>query len=176
MTKGGLDAAPIVGNHAVLDVALTGEPIPLDPYGNTAVVGEHDIEDRREGVGTDQDACAVALNPTAADERGDPGGAAERRHMNAVVEVIAPKPPGSSTSISPPAAVFEIAPANVLHGSVREHGLASSPTPDTQVRIAMSPPASEPDMWRLPHDSSTEEVEMQRSDRAESGNRTLSRR
>jgi hypothetical protein len=31
---------------------------------------------------------------------------------------------------------LEIAPANVLHGDVREHGLASSPTPDTQVRVA----------------------------------------
>jgi hypothetical protein len=38
--------------------------------------------------------------------------------------------------ISPPAAVFEIAPANVLHGAVRLHGLASSPTPDTHVRVA----------------------------------------
>src|SRR5690348_1594735 len=29
-----------------------------------------------------------------------------------------------------------MAPANVLHGAVREHGLASSPTPETQVRVA----------------------------------------
>src|SRR4051812_36456542 len=36
----------------------------------------------------------------------------------------------------PPSAVFEIAPANVLHGAVRLHGFASSPTPDTQVRVA----------------------------------------
>ncbi len=50
--------------------------------------------------------------------------------------VTAPKPPESSTLISPPAAVFEIAPANVLHGAVRLHGLASSPTPDTHVRVA----------------------------------------
>ncbi|WP_425114277.1 hypothetical protein [Bradyrhizobium sp.] len=28
------------------------------------------------------------------------------------------------------------APANVLHGAVRLHGLTSSPTPDTQVRVA----------------------------------------
>src|SRR5690242_18968020 len=33
-------------------------------------------------------------------------------------------------------AVFEIAPAKVLPGAVRLHGLASSPTPDTQVRVA----------------------------------------
>src|SRR5215470_6983547 len=52
------------------------------------------------------------------------------------VIVTAPNPPGSSTSISPPVAVFEIAPANVLHGAVRLHGLASSPTPDTHVRVA----------------------------------------
>src|SRR5437763_3761012 len=33
-------------------------------------------------------------------------------------------------------AVFQIAPANVLHGAVRLHGLTSSPTPETQVRVA----------------------------------------
>src|SRR6188768_2871554 len=60
-----------------------------------------------------------------------------------LVIVTAPKPPGSRTLISPPAAVFEIAPANVLHGAVREHGLTSSPTPDTQVRVATSPPRAD---------------------------------
>src|SRR5947208_5599111 len=54
----------------------------------------------------------------------------------ALVMVTAPKPPGSRQLISPPAAVLEIAPANVLQGAVRLHGLASSPTPDTQVRVA----------------------------------------
>src|SRR5262245_33571227 len=54
----------------------------------------------------------------------------------ALVMVSAPKPPGSSASISPPGAVFEIVPAKVLHGAVRVHGLASSPTPETQVRLA----------------------------------------
>src|SRR6478672_4355016 len=53
-----------------------------------------------------------------------------------LVMVTAPKPPGSRQLISPPAAVFEIAPANVLHGAVRLHGLTSSPTPETQVRVA----------------------------------------
>src|SRR5260370_31946096 len=53
-----------------------------------------------------------------------------------LVIVTAPKPPGSSASISPPGAVFEKAPAKVLHGAVRVHGLASSPTPETQVRLA----------------------------------------
>src|SRR5713226_9287934 len=53
------------------------------------------------------------------------------------VIVTAPKPPGSKTEISPPAAVFEIAPAKVLQGAVRLQGLASSPTPpDTHVRGA----------------------------------------
>ena len=54
----------------------------------------------------------------------------------ALVMVRAPKPPGSMQLISPPAAVLEIAPAKVLHGAVRLHGLTSSPTPDTQVRVA----------------------------------------
>src|SRR4051812_38363702 len=53
-----------------------------------------------------------------------------------LVMVTPPKPPGSMQLISPPAAVFEMAPANVLHGAVRLHGLASSPTPETQVRVA----------------------------------------
>src|SRR5687768_5176835 len=67
-----------------------------------------------------------------------------------LVIVTAPKPPGSRQLISPPAAVLEIAPAKVLHGAVRLHGLTSSPTPDTQVRVACaeagavhaSPPAA----------------------------------
>src|SRR5262245_13914292 len=53
-----------------------------------------------------------------------------------LVMVTAPKPPGSRALISPPAAVFEIAPAKVLQGAVRLHGLASSPTPETDVRVA----------------------------------------
>src|SRR3954465_10710891 len=53
-----------------------------------------------------------------------------------LVIVTAPQPPGSSASISPPAAVFEMAPAKVLQGAVREQGLTSSPTPDTQVLVA----------------------------------------
>src|SRR6266542_466949 len=53
-----------------------------------------------------------------------------------LVMVTAPKPPGSRQLISPLMNVFEIAPAKVLHGAVRLHGLASSPTPDTQVRVA----------------------------------------
>src|SRR5271168_3081836 len=58
------------------------------------------------------------------------------RIVIAFVMVSAPKPPGSRQSISPLGAVFEIAPAKVLHGAVRLHGLASSPTPETHVRVA----------------------------------------
>src|SRR4029450_1548062 len=53
-----------------------------------------------------------------------------------LVMVTAPKPPGSRQLISPLSAVLEMAPAKVLHGAVRLQGLASSPTPDTQVREA----------------------------------------
>src|SRR5437870_26807 len=53
-----------------------------------------------------------------------------------LVIVTAPKPPGSMASISPLIAVLEIAPAKVLQGAVRLQGLTSSPTPDTQVRVA----------------------------------------
>jgi len=53
-----------------------------------------------------------------------------------LVIVTVPKPPGSRTSISPPSAVFTIAPANVLHGAVRLPGSASLPVPDTHVRVA----------------------------------------
>src|SRR5436305_66542 len=60
-----------------------------------------------------------------------------------LVIVTATKPPGSSTSISPLAAILEIAPAKVLQGAVRLHGLASSPTPETQVRVAWACAADE---------------------------------
>src|SRR5215475_6802534 len=53
-----------------------------------------------------------------------------------LVIVTAPNPPGSRQLISPPVAVFEIAPGNVLQGAVRLQGLASSPTPETHVRVA----------------------------------------
>src|SRR3982075_3634147 len=53
-----------------------------------------------------------------------------------LVMVTPPKPAGSRQLISPPGAVLEIAPAKVLQGAVRLHGLTSSPTPETQVRVA----------------------------------------
>src|SRR5947209_6730934 len=53
-----------------------------------------------------------------------------------LVVVTEPNPPGSRQLISPPTAVFEMAPARVLHGAVRLHGLTSSPVPETQVRVA----------------------------------------
>src|SRR5688572_1867558 len=62
----------------------------------------------------------------------------------ALVIVTGPKPPGSRTEISPPAAVFEMAPAKVLQGAVRLQGLTSSPTPETQVRVACAEAAEAP--------------------------------
>ena len=53
-----------------------------------------------------------------------------------LVMVMVPKPPSSRQSISPLMEVFEIAPAKVLQGAVRLHGFRSSPTPETQVRVA----------------------------------------
>src|SRR6266481_685533 len=60
-----------------------------------------------------------------------------------LVMVTVPKPPGSRQLMIPFVAVFEIAPAKVLHGAVRLHGLASSPTPETQVRVAWACAGSE---------------------------------
>src|ERR1700694_4462539 len=81
-------------------------------------------------------APAATTMPFVPDTRtGAPGPAPPSRVIDLVI-VTAPKPPGSSASISPPAAVFEMAPGQVLHGAVRLHGLASSPTPETQVRVA----------------------------------------
>ena len=53
-----------------------------------------------------------------------------------LVMVRPPQPSGSRQLISPPFAVLEMAPAKVLQGAVRLHGLASSPTPHTQVLVA----------------------------------------
>ena len=86
-------------------------------------------------------AAALMTTPLVPDARMDasPGPGPPSIVMDLVM-VTAPKPPGSIVSISPRTAVFEIAPANVLHGAVREHGLASSPTPETHVRVATVPP------------------------------------
>src|SRR6187399_1968974 len=54
----------------------------------------------------------------------------------AFVIVTLPNVAGSSAPISPPAAVFEIAPAHVRQGAVRLHGFASSPTPEIHVCVA----------------------------------------
>src|SRR5262249_60866289 len=51
-----------------------------------------------------------------------------------LVMVTAPKPPGSRQLMIPLTAVLEMAPANVLHGAVRLHGLTPSPTLATQAR------------------------------------------
>src|SRR5258705_5382266 len=80
-------------------------------------------------------AAALTMMPVVRDARIDAIVPVPSSVIDLVI-VTAPKPPGSSASISPQAAVFEIAPAQVLQGAVRLHGLASSPTPDTQVRVA----------------------------------------
>src|SRR5215472_17355086 len=61
---------------------------------------------------------------------------ASQEMMIDLVMVTAPNPPGSRQLISPNVAVLEMAPAKVLQGAVRLQGLASSPTPETQVRVA----------------------------------------
>src|SRR5581483_10174606 len=75
------------------------------------------------------------MTPLLPDARIEPKVPLQSRVID-LVTVTAPNPPGSRQLISPPAAVFEMAPANVLHGAVRLHGLTSSPTPETQVRVA----------------------------------------
>src|SRR5207248_1676656 len=69
--------------------------------------------------------------------------AANTPPMNGVQSIVidllmitAPNPPGSRQLMISPAAVLEIAPAKVLQGAVRLHGLASSPAPETHVRVA----------------------------------------
>src|SRR5205807_6402639 len=76
------------------------------------------------------------VTPGTAAARIDPIPVSLQLMVIALVMVTVPKPPGSRQLISPPAAVLEIAPAKVLQGAVRLHGLTSSPTPDTQVRVA----------------------------------------
>src|SRR5437762_1699080 len=80
-------------------------------------------------------AAALIITPLKPEFRIPPG-LVPQSIVTDLVIVIAPNPPGSRQSISPPAAVFEIAPAKVLQGAVRLQGLASSPTPDTHVRVA----------------------------------------
>src|SRR6185436_536029 len=81
--------------------------------------------------------AALMITPLVPDARIEPKPAPQVPSMVIdLVTVTAPKPPGSRASISPLLAVFEIAPAKVLHGAVRLQGFTSSPTPDTQVRVA----------------------------------------
>src|SRR5580704_3852568 len=84
---------------------------------------------------TTEPAGALITMPLVPDTRTLPSVSSQLMVMDLVI-VNAPKPPGSRQLISPPVEVFEIEPAKVLHGAVRLHGLASSPTPDTQVRVA----------------------------------------
>jgi hypothetical protein len=79
------------------------------------------------------------MTPVVPELRTPPEPVAVKSTVIALVIVTAPYPPGSSALISPPSAVLLMAPAVVLHGAVREHGLTSSPTPETQVRVACAP-------------------------------------
>src|SRR5579862_681600 len=55
--------------------------------------------------------------------------------------VAVPKPPASSTPISPPGSVLASAPAKVRHGAARVHGLESLPSAaETQVCDDGDPP------------------------------------
>src|SRR5215813_13596707 len=74
----------------------------------------------------------IALVPAAR----TPANVAVQSMVSDLVIVTAPKPPGSRQLMMPLGAVFEMAPAKVLHGAVRLHGFTSSPTPETQVRVA----------------------------------------
>src|SRR5678815_2196624 len=78
---------------------------------------------------------SLTLTPFTKDARIEPNVPPPSMVM-LLVTVTAPKPAGSIQSISPLTAVFEIAPAKVLQGAVRLQGFASSPTPDTHVRVA----------------------------------------
>src|SRR6266571_4522505 len=80
--------------------------------------------------------AALTLMPLTPETRAEARPLKSPSMVIALVIVTAPKPPGSRASISPPVAVFEIAPAKVLQGAVRLHGLTSSPTPETHVRLA----------------------------------------
>src|SRR5215216_6858093 len=71
----------------------------------------------------------LTLTPKVLPANSTPPATPPQSIVRDLVMVTAPNPPGSRQSISPPAAVLEIAPAKVLHGAVREQGFASFPTP-----------------------------------------------
>src|SRR4249919_3500727 len=81
-------------------------------------------------------APALTLMPVVPEPRMPPLATPPPSMVIDLVIVTAPKPPGSSALMMPPGAVLEMAPAKVLQGAVRLQGLASSPTPETQVRVA----------------------------------------
>src|SRR2546421_5585688 len=78
---------------------------------------------------------ALTMMPWTPDDRTLPSVPVQSIMISFVI-VTAPNPPGSRQLMMPGLAVLEIAPAKVLHGAVRLHGLTSSPTPETQVRVA----------------------------------------
>ncbi|WP_154070969.1 hypothetical protein [Bradyrhizobium lablabi] len=117
-----------MGNHAVLDPNLRG--------GKDFDVGEAAIDALWIPLKMILSAApALMLVPLVPATKTDPSVALQLSVIDLVM-VTAPKPPGSRQLISLAAAVLEIAPANVLQGAVRLHGWASSPTPETHVRVA----------------------------------------
>src|SRR5882724_10796476 len=79
---------------------------------------------------------AATVMPSAPLATSTPASTLSQMIDTAWVIVTDPKPPASRQLISPPTAVLASAPAKVLHGAVRLHGLTSSPTPETHVRVA----------------------------------------
>src|SRR5512143_460685 len=57
----------------------------------------------------------------------------------ALVIVTGPYPPGLTTTTSPPETVWAIATVNNLQGAEMEHGFASLPWPETNVRCTAAP-------------------------------------
>ena len=115
-------------NVDVLDMQRqAGCEIDADNTGECAVDGEV--------ANGDDDIRAVDIDPVSPPARMSPNVPPQSIVIDLVM-VTAPKPPGSMQLISPNAAVFEMAPAKVLHGAVRLQGLTSSPTPETHVRVA----------------------------------------
>src|SRR5258708_7960751 len=75
----------------------------------------------------------MPLVPPTGTEPENPPSPLPQSMVMALVMVRVPNSPGSRQSISPPAAVFTIAPAKVLQGVLRSQALASSPLFETHV-------------------------------------------
>ena len=85
---------------------------------------------------TTSSGCALTVMPLVVEELSTPPLTLATSIVIDLVIATAPSAPGSIALISPYSAVLEIVPASVRQGAVREQGFASSPTPETQVRVA----------------------------------------